>query len=207
MTNLVVIRHGPTRWNAEGRIQGGTDVALSLEGIAEVRRWRMPAAFDSYRWYSSPLLRAVQTAQLLGARGIAFEPVLGEMRWGQWEGQRLEDVRRLDPNGTADIEARGLDFAPPGGESPRLVQRRLAPFLAQRARESAPAIAITHKGVIRALYALAVNWPMVGKPPDRLDWSAAHHFKLAPDGTPSIEKMNIPLRSSDDDALCPPRLF
>ncbi|MSO74726.1 MAG: histidine phosphatase family protein [Alphaproteobacteria bacterium] len=207
MTPLVIIRHGPTRWNAEGRIQGCTDVALSPEGVAEVGRWRLSDEFGGYRWFASPLLRAVQTARLLGARTITFEPILGEMRWGAWEGQRLDDIRRQDPDGTADIEARGLDFSAPGGESPRQVQTRLAPFFAARAAEGVPAIAVTHKGVIRALYARAINWPMLGKAPDRLDWSAAHLFRLAPDGTPAIEQLNITLRSPDDDTPCPPRLF
>lgn len=207
MTWLVFIRHGPTRWNAEGRIQGRTDIALSAEGIAEVRRWRLPAEFRAGRWFASPLLRTVQTARLLGAIEITFEPALGEMRWGAWEGRRLDEVRSQDPGGTADIEARGLDFSAPGGESPRQVQARLAPFLAARSAEGAPAIAVTHKGVIRALYARATGWPMLGKPPDRLEWSAAHVFRVAPDGTPSIERLNIPLRPLGDASPCPPRLF
>jgi probable phosphoglycerate mutase len=49
-------------------------------------------------------------------------------------------------------EAAGLDFRPPGGESPRDVQERLKPYLASLA---GPTIAVTHKGVLRALYALA----------------------------------------------------
>ncbi len=207
MTRLVLVRHGPTRWNEEGRIQGRTDVALSAAGVAEVRRWRLPAEFQADRWFSSPLLRAVQTARLLGAIEINFEPMLGEMRWGTWEGRRLDEIRNDDPGGTADIEARGLDFAPPGGESPRLVQGRAAPFLAARARAAAPAIAVTHKGVIRALYAQATGWPMLGKPPDRLDWSAAHVFTLGPSGALSVERLNVRLRSVDDDTPCPPRLF
>jgi probable phosphoglycerate mutase len=207
MTRLVVIRHGPTSWNAEGRIQGRTDVGLSAKGVVEVGRWRLPEAFRGYRWFASPLLRAVQTARRLGALEIVFEPALGEMRWGTWEGRRLDEIRGQDPSGTADIEARGLDFSAPGGESPRQVQARLAPFLATRAAEGTPAILVTHKGVIRALYALATLWPMLGKPPDRLDWSAAHLFQLAPNGTPSVERLNVARRSPGDDTPCPPRLF
>ncbi len=207
MTRLVFIRHGPTRWNAEGRIQGRTDVALSAPGVIEVGRWRLPDEFRPYRWFASPLLRAAQTARLLGALEICFEPALGEMRWGAWEGRRLDEIRAEDPSGTADIEARGLDFAPPGGESPRQVQARLAPFLAARAAAAAPAIIVTHKGVIRALYAQATGWPMLGKPPDRLDWSAAHLFQIAADGEPSVERLNLSLRAADDGSPCPPRLF
>ena len=59
-------------------------------------------------------------------------------------------------------EARGLDFRPPGGESPRDVQARLRPFL-ESLRD--PTIAVTHKGVLRALYALATGWTMERKAP------------------------------------------
>lgn len=207
MTLLAMLRHGPTRWNAEGRIQGRTDVALSQEGIDEVRRWEIPAGdFIFDEWHISPLLRAVQTAQILGAVDLRIEPALAEMRWGAWEGRTLAEIRAADPAGVADIEARGLDFAPPGGESPRAVQARLRPWLARLARDHTPVIAITHKGVIRALYAEASGWPMLGRPPDRLDWSSLHLFRLAPDGRPSIHALNRRLRD-DHGAPCPPRLF
>ena len=75
MTLLVVIRHGPTRWNAEGRIQGRNDVALSEAGVAEVGRWRLPAAFFGYRWFASPLLRAASTP-VLKLRFTSVVPVL-----------------------------------------------------------------------------------------------------------------------------------
>ena len=66
MTSLVVIRHGPTEWNAEGRIQGRSDVPLSAEGRATVSAWRMPAGIGGpeWAWLSSPLQRARETAAL-----------------------------------------------------------------------------------------------------------------------------------------------
>lgn len=207
MTLLAMLRHGPTRWNAVGRIQGRTDVSLSEAGITEVKGWRLPPEVAGARWQASPLLRAVETARLLGAIDIELVPALGEMRWGEWEGRLLSEIRAADPEGVADIEARGLDFAPPGGESPRLVQARLRPWLESVTRRGATTLAVTHKGVIRALYAEASGWPMLGRPPDKLDWSCLHFFRLAPDGRPSLERMNVRLRANDDGAPCPPRLF
>ncbi|HEY5347765.1 MAG TPA: histidine phosphatase family protein, partial [Rhizomicrobium sp.] len=63
---LGLIRHGPTAWNAQGRIQGKTDVPLSDEGTAEMARLRVPRNFSYARAFVSPLLRARQTALLLG---------------------------------------------------------------------------------------------------------------------------------------------
>ena len=90
----------------------------------------------------------------------------------------------------AENEARGLDFRPPGGESPRDVQARLRPLLA---RLDGRTIFVTHKGVLRALYALATGWTMTGKPPQKLLDGRAHAFAVAPDGTPSVAELNIPL--------------
>jgi probable phosphoglycerate mutase len=73
------------------------------------------------------------------------------------------------------------------------VQTRVAPLLREIARDLTPAVAVTHKGVIRAVLALATGWDMRGKPPCRLDWGAAHLFRLDPHGRPEIERLNIAL--------------
>jgi probable phosphoglycerate mutase len=96
----------------------------------------------------------------------------------------------------ADNEARGLDFRPPGGESPRDLRERLRPWLAAVAAERRNRIAVAHKGVIRALYTLASGWDMTGKPPDKLRWAHGHLFELDPEGRPSCLRLNIPLDGS-----------
>jgi probable phosphoglycerate mutase len=52
---------------------------------------------------------------------------------------------------------------------------------------------VTHKGVLRALYALATGWDMTRKPPDKLVDGRAHRFQVAADGTPSVFELNIAL--------------
>ena len=54
-----------------------------------------------------------------------------------------------------------------------------------------PTLAITHRGVIRAIYAAATGWDLRGKPPAKLDWSAVQLFRLGADGTPAIEQLNL----------------
>ena len=88
---------------------------------------------------------------------------------------------------------------PPSGESPRTVQRRLAPLLAEIAAAGMPTGGITHKGVIRALLALATGWTMVGPEPGKLDWTALHVFRLGPDGAPSVIRLNHPLAAATVD--------
>lgn len=192
MTPIAVIRHGPTPWNAERRIQGRTDVTLDARGVEVVSAWRPPARVDGFRWLSSPLARATQTARLLGAEPV-IEPALIEMDWGAWEGRRLADVRDAEGAAMTANEARGLDFRPPGGESPRDVQARLAPWLADVAKAERQTVAVTHKGVIRALLALATGWDMTETSPIRLLPACAHLFAVDATGRPALDEPNIPL--------------
>ncbi len=201
MTPLVLIRHGPTDWNAEGRIQGQGDVPLSAAGRDEVRGWRLPPELadeqGGWDWLSSPLARARETAALLrygsGAAEARLEDALMEMHWGDWEGRRLAELRAEDGAHMAAEESRGLDFRPPGGESPREVQDRLMPLLAELAAAGRPAAAVTHKGVIRAVYARATGWDMTGAPPEKLLDACAHRFVLDGGGAPRPDHLNIPL--------------
>jgi len=67
---VAFVRHGSTVWNEEGRMQGRRDVPLSDRGRAEVEVWRKAALFGrlvptATPWYSSPLRRATETAQIL----------------------------------------------------------------------------------------------------------------------------------------------
>jgi len=192
MTRLVLLRHGRTSAVAEGRLKGRLDVPLSDVGRAEVAQWRLPEGFEAARWFTSPLARARETARILGV-DAAVEQRLIEMDWGLWEGKTLAQLREDDPDGMAANEARGLDFRPPGGESPRAVQKRVAPWLAAIARDPAPVGAVTHKGVIRAIAALATGWDFLGPPPVRIDFDSAHVLDVAPDGTPRAERLNVPL--------------
>lgn len=195
MTGLLLLRHGPTHWNETKRVQGRGDVPLSDNGRAEVRRWRVPAEFGAFRWITSPLMRAVETAALLGAPQPESDPRLVEMDWGDWEGKRLDALRRELGDLMRAWEARGLDFQAPGGETPRQVQQRLRPFLAERAALDAGTVAVAHKGIIRAVYAMATGWDMTGPPQHKLREPCAHLFTLAGDGAPGIGRLNIELRA------------
>ena len=200
---LLLLRHGPTDWNTEGRIQGRSDVPLSEEGIAEVERWRPPPAFADATWYASPLQRARQTAALLGHPEAQIAAALIEADWGDWEGEKLAALRaRLGPAMTRN-EARGLDFRPPGGESPRDLQERLLPFMSALAAKNESAVAVAHKGVLRAVYALARDWDMTGKPEQKMRNGCAHLFALETGGRPRLVQLNMPLGVSPERGAGP----
>jgi probable phosphoglycerate mutase len=98
----------------------------------------------------------------------------------------------------AENEARGWDFMAPGGESPRLVWRRVRPWLADLAARQVPTLAVTHRGVIRVIFAQALGWDMLGKPPAKLDWNALQLFTLDHSGLPAVQQLNLPLRRRED---------
>jgi probable phosphoglycerate mutase len=189
MTLLALIRHMPTVWNAEGRLQGQRDTPLDPHAMPD---WRLPPELAGWRYLSSPLLRCRMTAQRLGITP-QLDPRLAEMSWGEWEGHTLPELRAEFGGTLEELEVQGLDFRAPGGESPRDVQTRLVPLLAEIAAAGAPTAAVTHKGVIRSVFALATGWDMLGEPPFKLSWSAAHVFRIDTEGQPIIERLNLPL--------------
>ncbi len=191
MTLLAVIRHGPTAWNRERRLQGRCDIPLDAEGVAEVAGWKLAPGFSSFDWTASPLARARRTAAILAGGAVPCSPALIEMDWGEWEGRRLAELRAELGSAMTENEARGLDFRPPEGESPRMVQRRLAPWLAEVARRGRPTVAVAHRGVLRALYAEATGWNMTGRPPRALSSPTAHLFDIAADGRPRLRSLDI----------------
>jgi len=155
---LLLIRHGPTRWNEQRRLQGRADIPLSEAGARQVAGWRLPGRFHGLPVKTSPLLRATATAALLGL-AAAVEPDLVELDWGGWEGRSLAELRLGDPREVARREALGLDFRAPGGESYREAAVRVAPHL-----EGAKVV-IGHRGLMLAALAVRTGWTMQGPPP------------------------------------------
>jgi len=186
MTRLALLRHADTAWSAEGRIQGRADPSLSVNIVVE-----LPEACRGMRVVTSPLARCVQTAARLGFPDAVREPRIVEMSWGDWEGETLAALRARLGEDLRENEARGLDFRPANGESPRQVLARVRPWLREVAAAGVPTLAITHKGVIRAIFAAASGWDMTGRPPAKLDWRAAQFFTLDHDGKPGIERLNV----------------
>lgn len=196
LTGLLVIRHAPTPWNLAKKLQGRSDIPLDASGRVLAAGWRPAAArWSEWRLLSSPLSRARETAELLFPdRAIAVEPRLTEMSFGDWEGRTLAELRAMPGADVKERETMGLDFHAPGGESPRQVQQRLAPLLAEIAASKRDTVLIAHKAVLRALYAAAVGWDMTAKPPQKLRFACANLFGLDANGGLKLVELNIPLQ-------------
>lgn len=125
---LLVVRHGRTRSNAEGRYQGSIDTDLDEVGIEQARALDALLPRDVDAVATSPLRRARRTAEIFcAARDLPLEIVEGfhERSGGVFEGLTFADARER----YAELWARGImhswDEAPPGGESVREVAERV----------------------------------------------------------------------------------
>lgn len=199
MTKLAIIRHGPTQWNAEKRLQGFTDIPLSPEGRKMVQTWRVPSHLSDRCWVSSPLSRALDTANILGAGpDIALEPRLREIHYGAWEGRTYAEIEaEVGEARLLDMQATGLAYGAPGGETRSDLHDRLGAWLAEIAAAEQPVLAFAHQGVIRGLVALALGWDYVGdlpRPYASLRIRAVvHEFQVSQSGELTIERLNLPL--------------
>jgi probable phosphoglycerate mutase len=192
--SVAILRHAPTVWNAAGRLQGLTDIALSREGEAAARTWRLPAPADRWRRFCSPLQRARRTAELVQPSApVTVDSRLREMSFGVWEGKSVAQLRAEGGERFAAAEDLGLDFHPPGGESPRQAMERVRGWLKEVAQSGEPAVAVSHKAAIRALLALATGWNMTGRQPLKLDWRCLHFFAAQPDGRVTLDRPNVPM--------------
>jgi alpha-ribazole phosphatase len=165
VTRLLLVRHGETLWNHEGRLQGQTDVELSPFGREQAMRLRDRLTIEHLATaYSSDLRRCWDTASIaLDGRDVPLqaEPALREIHLGAWQGRTWEELRREDPAQRAYVEADTAHRAPPGGETRGDVQRRIvASVLGIAARHTeATVLVVSHGGALRALlcWALAAD--------------------------------------------------
>ncbi len=165
MIRLALLRHGHTDWNRAGRIQGRSDIALDDTARSELAAQALPAPWDAADLWSSPLLRAAETAKLVAGRDPQTAPELIEMDWGDWEGLRGIDLKADPKSGFRDIEHWGWDYRPPGGETPAEVWERIAPWLQRLTRDT---LAVCHIGIMRMILARAYGWDFDGPAPFRI---------------------------------------
>lgn len=158
---LHLIRH-PRPLVAPGICYGALDVAAEdAAAVAAVLRGELPPGLPLW---SSPLRRCRELAEELHRQPV-LDARLREMDFGAWEGRLWDDIPR------AELDAWAADvagYAPPGGESPLALQRRVLAFVATL--PVAEAVLVTHAGVIRSLVAHVSGRPIA----DCLDFRPAY---------------------------------
>lgn len=120
-----LIRHGITQGNLDGKYIGATDLPLCEEGIAQLGRLADEFEYPQVqKVYTSPLRRAVETAELIYPDNfIQKVDSLREYNFGQFENRSMEELQG-DPAFTAWMDS-GMTGAPEGGESREQFEQRL----------------------------------------------------------------------------------
>ena len=165
MGRLLLVRHGETVWNAEGRLQGTEDISLSEEGRRQARLIGDRLADTSIDVaYSSDQSRAHETAQhILEGRDVVLNPIpeLRERGHGLFEGLTVRERKERYPELFADSLVKNLDFAPTGGETFRGTNRRMAGwaqgFLQEHLNETV--LVVGHGGSLRGAIIAWMGFP------------------------------------------------
>jgi probable phosphoglycerate mutase len=186
---LLLIRHAPTDWNQRRLYQGRTDIPLTPEIQKELQSLRVLEKFAKWNLYSSPLMRARQTATAIFHREPVLVSEAVERHYGELEGQVIP-VASTEMSKENQYGWLGLDHRPRGGESMREVQLRMAMFLQRFSEDGQDGILVTHKGVIQALLAQALNWEMNSKRPFKADYSKGQLLEIRDGGIPHLLALN-----------------
>jgi broad specificity phosphatase PhoE len=162
---IVVVRHGVTDWNRQGRFQGHLDPPLSDAGRHEARlvaeRLGSDPRLRPARVISSSLGRAMETAAAIGdATGVPVEadPRLIEIGQGEWEGRTHAELEVTDADRyRAWRDASGIR-QPPGGESIASATERVRELIDElRAATPGTACLVSHGGTLRILASLVLD--------------------------------------------------
>ena len=183
---LCLVRHGETAWNREHRMQGWTDIPLNAEGRLQaqaVARELSGVRFDGI--FSSPLLRALQTAQAVAAgRPIDLEPRLRERHHGRLQGLTRQEMAQQHPELAAALNQRQTGYQPPGGESIETFAERvhaaLADLLAQHAEKTL--LVVAHGGVLDIALRLASGQDLYSPRRHALPNAALNWLLAGPEG-------------------------
>jgi len=152
-----LLRHGETIWNSEKRVQGQGNSPLTERGRTITGQWATFLADGKWQHIlCSDLGRVRETVDIINRvlrLQVTEDMRLREQNWGDWEGLKVNDVRRDFADDLAVMSAKGWDFRPPGGESRNEVRdRAFAALASYRAMNPAgKTLVICHLGVIKCL--------------------------------------------------------
>lgn len=165
MTKLLLVRHGETAWNTEGRYQGQNDVALNKAGLAQAASVASRLAHEPMNAaYTSDLQRARGTAEaIMNARAANGTPTalhsdsrLRELRFGSWEGLTRAEIAVRFPESLEAWQTDPLRARLPGGEGVRDAAERVEAFLQEVTvrHPDETVLVVTHGGVLQIMCCL-----------------------------------------------------
>jgi len=163
MKELLLIRHGQTDWNTQGRVQGGGD--LNNIGIAQSNLLATVLQnSQASTIYTSPSKRTHQTAVII-ATALSLEvnttPLLKDIDYGVWSGALLADLIKDDPDLFEQWEKDPSSVRFPEGESLLDLRTRISVFMDEitEKHSSDTVVVVTHESPIISMLAVALDIP------------------------------------------------
>jgi broad specificity phosphatase PhoE len=156
VTRFLLVRHGQSEWNAQGRWQGQADPRLSDHGREEARLAASALRGFGGLVFSSPLLRARETAEIISAEiadgSVLIEPDLREIDVGEFSGLTNDEIEERMPEAWRTLRE-GKLTAFPGGEAREHFRQRVLGSLERMAAHhpDAEILAVAHGGAIAAV--------------------------------------------------------
>ncbi|XP_024026057.1 phosphoglycerate mutase-like protein 4 isoform X2 [Morus notabilis] len=182
---VIIVRHGETAWNADGRIQGHLDVELNDAGRQQAAAVadRLSKEPNISAIYSSDLKRALETAEIIatgcGGLEVIKDTGLRERHLGDLQGLVFRDAMKVCPEAyEAFVSPRKDQEIPGGGESRDQLYQRCTSSLRGigRKHKGQRMILVTHGGFIRTLY----KWACPNeKSPGKILNTSVNVFRLA----------------------------
>lgn len=154
---IYLVRHGITLANKRNIYVGWADELLDEEGISQVRALGVDLRGDNISAiYSSPVKRAIQTAEILSeylSAPIAIEEGLGEIRFGKWEGLSASEIKERYPGEYQVWKTRPADLIDPDRESLIDFQKRSVGSIQKivSLNHGPKVLAVTHLANIRVV--------------------------------------------------------
>jgi probable phosphoglycerate mutase len=194
---LVVVRHGRTAWNATGRFQGQTDVALDDTGREQARGVAALLRGERFsRAIASDLGRARETAEIVldsEPPALEFDARWREMRFGSWEGLVWDEIVARQPELATTSSTTPRFYTPPGGESFDALCERIADAVADidtHAHDGDRIFVATHAGPLHALLRVALGSSEADALGVRFSPASVTRLALAP-GAARIVDLNL----------------
>ncbi len=195
MGEVVLVRHGETEWSRTGQHTGRTDLPLTAAGEEQARALRSVLSRRSFGLVlSSPLSRAIRTAELAGLPPAVPEPDLLEWDYGSYDARTTAEIQQERPGWTVweHGPADGETVAEVGARADRVLERVRRAL----ARDDRDVALVGHGHALRVLAARWLDLPPVTGRCFRLDtatvsvlseehhWAALRQWNVSPDGLP-----------------------
>lgn len=190
--DIYLIRHGQTSLNAEKRALGQSDIDLTSEGIEETRTLAehlRELGVKPEKIYTSPLIRAAETAQILQSYlggAVEVDEALREINYGRYEGTGRQTLKEIEYGYDTQKMLEGR------GETVEQVEQRVVPFLKTVLENNASSIlVITHAFTASVLSQLMMGVPRSFSYIQPLSTADYSHFRVEKGGENIVNVLTI----------------